>query len=307
MNKIQTILSILSIFFLMTRFSCSKNTEQPAPFVAELNPQPPLTTSAIIKVDGVTYTNISVVNAISVVSGQVLITASTPPGQNPVVGLSISLEGVTATGIIDFSKIKQFQIIVGNITYNHTYTPKCQQKEIYTNGTLKIAALFNGFTNGSESIAGRIEGNFQGEMATIIEVPLYSCPGGGSSTIEPKLVSVSGTFGGVFANFNGNYLLLYTDVPLQNQDKTIKMGGELKGNGGLELVEKGVCYGLNENPEIDAGTSSRVVKMGDGSIGKFSKDVNASDFSGKTIHVRAYAVTLTGQAYYGQDNIIKLP
>jgi hypothetical protein len=34
--------------------------------------------------------------------------------------------------------------------------------------------------------------------------------------------------------------------------------------------------------------------------------MNASDFFGKTIHVRAYAVTLNGQAYYGQDNIIKL-
>jgi hypothetical protein len=304
MKKIQ---SILAVLLLLIVTSCSKNTEEPAPFVAAPNPQPPLVNSAIIKVDGVTYTNISVVAFISSAPGVIIGGSSTSAGQKPAVALAITLEDVTTTGIIDFSEILDFSITVDDKIYRHRYTPKCQQKEIYTDGTLKIAALFNGFTNGSERLPGRIEGNFQGELETEIEVPLYSCPGGGSSTTEPKLVSVSGTFGGAFVNTNGNYLLLYTDVPIQNQDKTVKMGGELKGNGGLELVEKGVCYGLNENPEIDAGASTKVVKMGDGSIGKFSKDVNASEFFGKTIHVRAYAVTLTGQAYYGHDTIIKLP
>ena len=68
-------------------------------------------------------------------------------------------------------------------------------------------------------------------------------------------------------------------------------GGEVTFDGGAEVIERGVCWGINENPTMD----DIHVAVGNG-IGSFLETISGLEVN-TTYHVRAYAINEAGMAY----------
>lgn len=86
-----------------------------------------------------------------------------------------------------------------------------------------------------------------------------------------------------------------TKVVTDITETTAMTGGEVTSDGGAEIIERGVCYGINQNPTIN----DMIVQSGSG-IGEFDCLLENLD-SGVTYYVRAYATNEVETAYGQQE------
>ncbi len=75
-------------------------------------------------------------------------------------------------------------------------------------------------------------------------------------------------------------------------------GGEVTDNGEAEIIARGVCYGLNENPTIDGNHT--IDSIGIGSFSSILVDLSTNT----TYYVRAYATNQKGTSYGEQKSFI---
>jgi hypothetical protein len=70
-----------------------------------------------------------------------------------------------------------------------------------------------------------------------------------------------------------------------------KSGGEVTDDGGAEVIERGICWSINENPTVNDSH----IAVGSGT-GAFTASMNGLE-ANTTYHVRAYAINEAGTAY----------
>ena len=85
-----------------------------------------------------------------------------------------------------------------------------------------------------------------------------------------------------------------TDTIMAITTSSASGGGNITSDGGTEVIARGVCWSLNENPS----TFNTNTIDGDGT-GQFSSTISGLK-AGHTYHVRAYATNSVGTAY-GND------
>lgn len=87
-----------------------------------------------------------------------------------------------------------------------------------------------------------------------------------------------------------------TTLPTNIGNTSAKIGGNVIDNGGVELTEKGVCYGTSASPTINGGHTSSGTTMG----------VFATILTGlqpqTTYYVRAFATNSAGTSYGSQES-----
>lgn len=88
-----------------------------------------------------------------------------------------------------------------------------------------------------------------------------------------------------------------TDVPLNITHFSADLGGSVTDAGGLNVTQRGICYGLNPNPT----TSDNKVISGEG-LGVFKISLQQLKDNSK-YYVRAYAINSKGTAF-GNEQII---
>jgi hypothetical protein len=87
-------------------------------------------------------------------------------------------------------------------TYVNSYKENCTGENVVTAGTLTITKLVD-YTPEKE---GRVEGNFEGQLAVTRPVAPYPCSNGHSANSKTEIVTVKGNFSGGYINTK--------DVPL---------------------------------------------------------------------------------------------
>lgn len=91
-----------------------------------------------------------------------------------------------------------------------------------------------------------------------------------------------------------NLPVLTTATPTSITNDSATSGGTITSDDGMAITARGVCYGLNPNPTIDAN------KTVDGAgVGSFTSIIGGLS-SNTTYHIRAYATNASGTAY-GND------
>lgn len=87
-----------------------------------------------------------------------------------------------------------------------------------------------------------------------------------------------------------------TTLPTNIGNTSAKIGGNVTDNGGVELIEKGVCYSTSASPTINGGHTSSGTSMG----------VFATVLTGlqpqTTYYVRAFATNSAGTSYGSQES-----
>jgi hypothetical protein len=73
-----------------------------------------------------------------------------------------------------------------------------------------------------------------------------------------------------------------------------KSGGIIQSNGGLVILERGICWSTSANPTIN---STRIISIG--GLGSFNVDITGLS-QGMTYFVRAYAINEIGTSYGNQ-------
>lgn len=99
-----------------------------------------------------------------------------------------------------------------------------------------------------------------------------------------------------FTTLGGELPTVTTSVVTNITSSTAMCGGDVTSDGGLLVIERGVCWSTNNNPTI---TDSHVV-MGSGT-GSFTTILNGLS-ANTNYHVRAFAVNSRGIAY-GSDEV----
>ena len=87
-------------------------------------------------------------------------------------------------------------------TYVNSYKENCTGENVVTAGTLTITKLVD-YTPEKD---GRVEGNFEGQLAITRPVTPYPCSNGHSANSKTEIVTVKGNFAGGYINTK--------DVPL---------------------------------------------------------------------------------------------
>ena len=86
-----------------------------------------------------------------------------------------------------------------------------------------------------------------------------------------------------------------TISPVSNiTEHTAVCGGEVLTDGGMPIIERGICWSTSHNPTI---SNSRT--MDGAGVGAFTSTINGLT-AGTTYYVRAYAVNSVGTAYSGE-------
>jgi uncharacterized protein (TIGR02145 family) len=88
-----------------------------------------------------------------------------------------------------------------------------------------------------------------------------------------------------------NLPILNTSAVNNITQTSAQSGGEITGDGGSAVTERGVCWGINQDPNVNNNKTS------DGTgLGSFTSTLTG--LTGNTIyHVRAYAININGIAY----------
>jgi uncharacterized protein (TIGR02145 family) len=87
-----------------------------------------------------------------------------------------------------------------------------------------------------------------------------------------------------------------TQTPTAVTDTSASVGGFISTDGGLSIIERGICYGKNQNPTV----SDNTIKSGSG-IGSYICSITGL-VPGTPYYVRAYALNSVGTGYGNQVN-----
>jgi uncharacterized protein (TIGR02145 family) len=87
-----------------------------------------------------------------------------------------------------------------------------------------------------------------------------------------------------------------TTLPTNIGNTSVRIGGNVTDNGGVELLERGVCYSTSPNPTINGGHTSSGT-----TVGAFAT-VLTGLAPQTTYYVRAFATNITGTSYGSQES-----
>lgn len=99
-----------------------------------------------------------------------------------------------------------------------------------------------------------------------------------------------------FTTENGN-ITLSTSEPSNITAKTASVGVTISDDGGSEIVERGICYDVSQNPTINDSK----VQDNDGGTGTYSCSLNNLT-PDTTYYIRAYATNEVGTSYSNEVN-----
>jgi hypothetical protein len=150
--------------------------------------------SALLTIEGKSYTFTENVNAVGRISEGKLQIASVAFKNGEMVSFSIEVKGIDAN-TKDFSAPTS-KISVGankEVFYNNYYPDCVTKKQEYTSGSILIGSFVKPKTKAIGS-SGVVKGTFQGQVAVTRSVPEYKCPNRGSQNTKVTIVPVSGSF-----------------------------------------------------------------------------------------------------------------
>jgi hypothetical protein len=197
---------ILSITFLGVLFSCSERknssgTADDTAIAADTEATEDSTfeqkSTATFIINGKTYT-CNEVGALVYNDDNVLIINASKSGAEETVFFSFSIKN-SGKGQQKFNATTtKIDFTTPESNFSNIYKPDCSDKETYTEGTITIT-LLEDYTNETE---GKIEANFEGQVAHNLPVDSYPCGDGKSSNSKAEVVTVKGTLVGSFINAN---------------------------------------------------------------------------------------------------------
>ena len=147
--------------------------------------------------------------------------------------------------------------------------------------TLPNPTANNNFTN-----EGQGTGSFTSIMATLSAGTTYY--------VRAYATNVNGTAYGEersFSTLQYSLPIVTTDSVFGISSTGAMCNGNVISNGGLEIIERGVCWSMSSNPTINNNKSSI-----DGNIGRFGCPINGLQ-QNTTYYVRTYATNSLGTAY----------
>lgn len=112
--------------------------------------------------------------------------------------------------------------------------------------------------------------------------------------VRAYATNASGTTYGNQVTFNTNLPTLTTIAATEVSASGAVSGGNISNAGGSDIISRGVCWSINENPTIENNHSS----SGTGT-GEFTSSITSLSI-GNTYYVRAYATNSIGIAYGNQ-------
>lgn len=197
---------ILSITLSINFFSCSENknrtdtdnlTEGSDDSESAQDTTSEQKSTATFTINGTSYT-CDEVRALVYNDQNVLLINAVKNGVEEIISFSFSLKN-TGKGQQKFNEAStQILFSTPESTFTNTYKPDCSDIETHTEGTITIT-LLEDYTNEKE---GKIEANFEGQVATTRQVDSYPCGNGKSSISKTEVVTVKGTLVGSYINAN---------------------------------------------------------------------------------------------------------
>ncbi|MDL2231925.1 leucine-rich repeat domain-containing protein, partial [Porphyromonadaceae bacterium OttesenSCG-928-L07] len=103
-----------------------------------------------------------------------------------------------------------------------------------------------------------------------------------------------------FSTLDGKVALNTLEI-VEIDPATIRIENEITETRGAQVVTRGICWGITENPTI----KDNITEDGEG-IGKFTSKITGM-IRGTTYRIRAYATTETDSTFYGNEVIHNTP
>lgn len=159
-----------------------------------------IVSSATFTVNNKHYTCVEV-SAVADKQGNTVVISGRSGAEGETVFFSFTVNGI-GEGQKKFNAAGSIIEFTAGETYTNNYKEDCNGEKMVTDGNLTITKL----TDYTPEKNGRIDGNFEGQLAITRPVASYPCGNGNSANSKTEIVTVKGNFTGEYINTK--------DVPL---------------------------------------------------------------------------------------------
>jgi hypothetical protein len=187
-----------AVAFVILMAACAQNKASNegsrAKDEADTSTPEPSTSSATFTINGKTFT-CSEVGAVGYQKDNSIIINANSGADGETIAFTFELKGIKE-GTQKFSAPGNAISFTTIDTYFSKYKSDCTDEDAVTEGTINITKLIN-YTPEKE---GRLEGNFEGQLAVTRPVADYPCSNGKTANRKTELVTVKGNFAAGYIN-----------------------------------------------------------------------------------------------------------